>query len=67
MVCLAKLGYSPEPEKEVKYTELVPIKDSISYSVYYNANANEYNRYLPTIQKMIDSIRITTALGSILN
>ena len=38
--------------------ELGTIKGSNAYIVTYEAGINEYNKYLPVIQKVIDSLQI---------
>ena len=43
----------------LKDMELGTIKGSNAYIVTYEAGTNEYNKYLPVLQKVIDSLQIT--------
>jgi eukaryotic-like serine/threonine-protein kinase len=47
-----------EGEDELKTMQVVSIKEDKVYLITYTAEASRYDRYLPTIQKMIDSFRI---------
>jgi serine/threonine-protein kinase len=47
-----------EGEDELKTMQVVSIKEDKIYLITYTAEASRYNRYLPIIQKMIDSFRI---------
>jgi len=38
--------------------QVLSIKEDKVYLITYTAEASRYDRYLPTIQKMIDSFRI---------
>lgn len=57
LVYLAKFS-----DKELKYTELVSIKDDMRYSVLFATDVNAYDHYAPISQKMIDSIKLTTPM-----
>jgi hypothetical protein len=48
-----------EPEKELKYMELVTLKNNWRYGILLSAYVEDYSRHLPTFQKMIDSVNIT--------
>ena len=47
-----------EGEDERKTMQVLSIKEDKVYLITYTAEASRYDRYLPTIQKMIDSFRI---------
>jgi eukaryotic-like serine/threonine-protein kinase len=47
-----------EGEDELKTMQVVSIKEDKVYLITYTAEASRYDRYLPTIQKMIDSFRL---------
>jgi eukaryotic-like serine/threonine-protein kinase len=47
-----------EGEDELKTMQVVSIKEDKIYLITYTAEASRYDRYLPIIQKMIDSFRI---------
>lgn len=47
-----------EGKDERKTMHILSIKDDKVYLITYTAEASRYDRYLPTIQKMIDSFRI---------
>jgi hypothetical protein len=48
-----------EPEKDLILIELVSVKDKWRYFIVISAFVEEYGRYEPALQKMIDSIKIT--------
>jgi hypothetical protein len=45
-------------QDELKTMQVLSIKEDKVYLITYTAEASRYDRYLPTIQKMIDSFRI---------
>jgi eukaryotic-like serine/threonine-protein kinase len=47
-----------EGEDELKTMQVVSIKEDKVYLITYTAEASRYDRYLPTIQKMIHSFRL---------
>jgi hypothetical protein len=47
-----------EGKDERKTMQVLSIKEDKVYLITYTAEASRYDRYLPTIQKMIDSFRI---------
>ena len=44
----------------LKVMEVLIVKNDIGYIIRYSSEPDKYNSYLPTIQKMINSFRITT-------
>jgi PsbP-like protein len=46
-------------EKEMKHTILSTLKDDMRYTVTSTVGADEYDNYVPTFQKMFDSIKLT--------
>ncbi len=54
-----KIVYSDRVEQDERKTmQVLSIKEDKVYLLTYSAEASRYDRYLPTIQKMIDSFRI---------
>jgi hypothetical protein len=56
-----------EGEEKHKTMQVLSIKEDKSYLLTYSAEASRYDRYLPTIQKMIDSFQIVTYNEDVLN
>jgi len=46
-------------ERDVKTVKVFTIKDHVGYSVTYGAESEKFEKYLPTVEKMIQSFMIT--------
>jgi hypothetical protein len=60
MVYLAKPDIDPEPDRWFKFLNLVSIKGEMRYSFLFAIYPASFDKLLPTIEKTIDSIKITT-------
>jgi hypothetical protein len=60
LIFLAKPDLHPEPDRWFKFMDLVCIEGDRRYFFLFAALPASYDKLLPTVEKMIDSIKLTT-------